>query len=351
MKDILTKTRVALVHPGLSMLTALAAITTFSSSQALAQDGEKPQLTVYTYDSFVAEWGPGPAIEKAFEARCGCDLQFVALEGGVDILQRLRLEGASTEADVILGLDMNLMEDARALELLAPHEADTSALELPIEWDDDVFLPYDWGRFAFVYDSEALPNPPDSLEALMDAPEDLKVIISDPRTSVPGLGLLLWIKHVYGDKADEAWERLSPHILTVASGWSQAYFSLFMNGEAPMVLSYSTSPAYHMAFDKTDRYQAAEFKEGHYLQVETAAMVSGTDEPELAHAFMDFILNEDFQRHIPLGNVMYPAIDLGDELPEVFDRLIEPESYTFSPAEVSQHRREWIREWLNASSR
>lgn len=32
-------------------------------------------LTVYTYDSFAADWGPAPAIEKAFEAQCGCDLQ------------------------------------------------------------------------------------------------------------------------------------------------------------------------------------------------------------------------------------------------------------------------------------
>ena len=36
-------------------------------------------LTVYTYDSFTAEWGPGPQVEKAFEAECGCDVRFVAL--------------------------------------------------------------------------------------------------------------------------------------------------------------------------------------------------------------------------------------------------------------------------------
>ena len=25
------------------------------------------KLTIYTYDSFVSEWGPGPIIEKIFE--------------------------------------------------------------------------------------------------------------------------------------------------------------------------------------------------------------------------------------------------------------------------------------------
>ncbi|MBB3143323.1 thiamine ABC transporter substrate binding subunit [Halomonas organivorans] len=312
----------------------------------VAQAGET--LTVYTYDSFVSEWGPGPGIEKAFEARCDCDLEFVALPGGVDILQRLRLEGQGTAADVVLGLDMNLMAEARSLDLLAPHGVDTAALDLPIAWDDDTFLPYDWGHFAFVYDTEQLSDPPDSFEALLEAPEDVKVILQDPRTSVTGLGLLLWIKKVYGEQAPEVWSRLQERVLTVTNGWSQAYFSLFMNGEAPMVLSYATSPAYHMAVEGTDRYQAAEFEEGHYLQVETAAMVADTEQPELARKFLAFVLTPDFQRHIPLGNVMHPAIDLGDELPAVYDRLIAPKSLAFSPEEVQAHRREWIREWRNA---
>jgi ABC-type thiamine transport system, periplasmic component len=53
----------------------------------------KPVLTVYTYDSFAADWGPGPAVKKAFEARCGCELNYVALEDGVSLLNRLRMEG------------------------------------------------------------------------------------------------------------------------------------------------------------------------------------------------------------------------------------------------------------------
>lgn len=308
-------------------------------------------LTVYTYDSFVSEWGPGPGIEEAFEARCGCDLAFVALPGGVDILQRLSLEGQDTAADVVLGLDMNLMAEARALDLLAPHGVDAGALDLPIDWSDDTFLPYDWGHFAFVYDTEQLETPPGSFEALLDAPDDVKVILQDPRTSVTGQGLLLWIRKVYGERAPEIWARLNERVLTVTNGWSQAYFSLFMNGEAPMVLSYATSPAYHMAVEGTDRYQAAEFDDGHYLQVETAARVATSEHPALAREFLAFMLTPDFQRHIPLGNVMHPAIDLGDELPEVYERLIAPESLTFTPEAVKAHRREWIREWRNAAAR
>ncbi|MDR9439001.1 MAG: hypothetical protein RI841_05830 [Halomonas sp.] len=69
-----------------ALILTLVAVSTASAAER--------SLTIYTYDSFVSEWGPGPGIEAAFEQRCGdCDLRFVALDGGVDILQRLRLEG------------------------------------------------------------------------------------------------------------------------------------------------------------------------------------------------------------------------------------------------------------------
>lgn len=309
-------------------------------------------LTIYTHPSFAAEWGPGPAVKEAFEQTCNCQINYVVLDSSGDILQRLRLEGKSSQADVVLGLDTGIMETTRQTGLLANHGTDLSRLNLPVTWQDKVFVPYDWGYFAFVYDTEQLPNPPESLEALIAAPDDLKIIIQDPRTSTPGLGLLLWMRHVYGDQAAEKWQQLKGKILTTTKNWSDGYFSLFMNGEAPMILSYSTSPAYHMAVDKTDRYQAAEFKEGHYLQVEVAALVESSKQKDLGRAFLDFMLSVDFQRHIPLKNVMYPATDLGDELPKVFDKLIQPtRALYFDPKAVTDKRRDWLNEWLDAMTR
>jgi thiamine transport system substrate-binding protein len=48
-------------------------------------------------------------------------------------------------------------------------------------------------------------EPPKSLKELVEGSADEKIVIQDPRTSTPGLGLLLWVKSVYGDKAPEAW--------------------------------------------------------------------------------------------------------------------------------------------------
>ena len=312
---------------------------------------EAPALSVYTYSSFTADWGPGPAIERSFEAECGCDLDFVALDDGVSLLTRLRLEGENSEADVVLGLDTNLTAEAQAAGLLAPHGVDLSPLRLPVAWDDPVFVPFDYGYFAFVYNREVLPNPPASLDALVAAPESLKIIVQDPRTSTPGLGLLLWMRKVYGAGAGDAWQALEPKILTVTKGWSEAY-GLFLEGEAPLVLSYTTSPAYHRIAESDPRYEAALFEEGHYLQVEVAAKLRAAPNPELAERFLAFVLSERFQRHIPTGNWMYPVIALDEGLPEGFPPPLGADrTLSFPSREVFEHRRRWIDDWLNAMSR
>lgn len=310
---------------------------------------DRPVLTVYTYNSFTADWGPGPAIQQAFEAECGCELRYVALDSGGALLSRLQLEGARSSADVVLGLDTNLMAEAAATGLFAPHGMTLEALTLPIDWDDPLFVPFDYGYFAFVHDTTRLPDPPDSFAALLDAPDDLRIIIQDPRTSTPGLGLLLWIKKVYGDDAATVWERLQPRILTVTRGWSEAY-GLFLQGEAPLVLSYTTSPAYHAIAENDPRYAAAAFAEGHYLQVEVAGRLASAAEPELAEQFLAFMVSTGFQQHIPTGNWMYPVVAL--DLPEGFNALIEVDrALLFDPETVRTNRRAWVDEWLEVLSR
>ena len=332
-----------------TLLTPVMAIVAVMVTSLSLQAAETPVLTIYTYDSFASEWGPGPAIEKTFEAECACDVNFVALDSSIGILGRVQLEGPSSKADIVLGLDTNLMKTARDTGLFAPHGVSLDGrTSLPVAFADDHFVPFDWGYFAFVYNSEAMATPPTSLKALVNAPDDIRIVIQDPRTSTPGLGLLLWVRSVYGDDAGEAWASLSPRIVTVTKGWWDAY-SMFLDGEADMVLSYSTSPAYHIVVDGTDKYRAAAFDEGHYMQVEVAAMLKNAPQPELARQFMDFILSSDFQSVIPTTNWMYPAGKA--DLPEAFDGLIQPvEARLYSPEDVAANKSAWVGEWLRALS-
>jgi len=308
---------------------------------------DTPVLTVLTYDSFIPEWGPGPAIEKAFEADCGCDLRFVTAGDGAALLARLKLEGARSEADVVLGLDTNLTAAAAATGLFAPH-GQAPASGLPVSYDDPLFLPFDWGWFAFVHDKTKLPNPPKSFEELANS--DVRIVIQDPRSSTPGLGLLMWVKAAYGDRAAEIWQGLADNIVTVTPGWSEAY-GLFLEGEADMVLSYTTSPAYHLIAEEDDTKAAAPFAEGHYLQVEVAGKLASSDQPELADRFLAFMQGEGFQSVIPTTNWMYPAVIPAQGLPAGFATLITPEASLLLPApEAEALRGPSIDEWRAALS-
>lgn len=308
-------------------------------------------LTVYTYDSFTSEWGPGPAVKKAFEAECSCTVNFVSVADGVALLNRVKLEGASTKADIVLGLDTNLTAEARETGLFARHGVDTAGFDVPGGWTDDTFLPFDYGYFAVVYDTETIKTPPASLKELVEGDPAQKIVIQDPRTSTPGLGLLLWMKAVYGDQAKDAWAKLKDRVLTVTPGWSEAY-GLFTNGEAPMVLSYTTSPAYHMISDKTERYQAASFSEGHYLQVEVAALTTRGAENPQAKEFMAFIGKPGFQDAVPETNWMFPAARTSTPLDPAFDRLVKPaKTLTIPSEEIAANRKAWIDEWLSVMSK
>lgn len=320
----------------------LAAGFALCATGTLAQT---PVLQVMTYDSFVSEWGPGPAIKTAFEETCGCEVQFIGTGDGAALLARLQLEGPRTEADIVLGLDTNLTAAARATGLFAPHGV-TADLDLPITWDDPDFLPFDWSYFAFVGNAGA--EAPTSLQALADS--DIQIVIQDPRSSTPGLGLLMWVKTAYPDTAADLWADLADNIVTVTPGWSEAY-GLFLEGEADAVLSYTTSPAYHVIAEDDDTKVAWAFDEGHYMQVEVAAKVASTDQPELAGQFLAFMVSDTFQSIIPETNWMYPAVVPADGLPTGFEALITPDNaLLLSPEDAAAVRDEALDEWRNALS-
>jgi thiamine transport system substrate-binding protein len=331
----------AALEDDMKHLAIAAGILTATSAVA----ADKPTLTVYTYDSFVSDWGPGPKVEEAFEAQCECDLNLVGVEDGAALLSRIRLEGENSDADIVLGLDTNLISAAKETGLFAPHSV-TAEYALPIEWTDTVFAPYDWGYFAFVHNADfAAPN---SFRELADS--DIKIIIQDPRSSTPGLGLLLWVKAAYGDEAQEIWADLADNIVTVTKGWSESY-GLFLEGEADMVLSYTTSPAYHLIAEEDASKAAAAFDEGHYMQVEVAAKLANSDQPELADQFLNFMVSDAFQTIIPTTNWMYPAVTPSSGLPEGFETLTIPQkSLLFDQDQAAIAREQALSEWLGALS-
>ena len=328
----------------LKILFSLLCIYTFPANAVHSKT-----LTIYTYDSFISEWGPGPIIKKIFEDKFSCHLKFVSVDSAATLLTKIILEGDSTKADIVLGLDMNLIDEAKKSELFIEHSLVylNNYINLPINWESKYFIPYNYGYFAFVYNNKKFSNPPKSMEELINI-TDARIVIQDPRTSTPGLGLLTWIKALYGDDALNKWKKLNKKIVSVTKGWTDAYYNVFMTGEADMVLSYTTSPAAHIMFENNYDFSAIIFDEGNYISIEYAGILKSSKNKSLAKKFIRFMITEDFQSVIPSTNIMYPVIVIND-LPEAYNDIVIPKAIQTDPNTINKNKKLWIEEWLNAS--
>ncbi len=342
-------TRAKLAQMVVVVLVALGIATLALISTVAAQ---QKKLVIYTYDSFSVDGGLGSALKPMYEDRCECEVIYRAFEDAGAILNTLLIEQTQSEADLVVGIDNNM--SAQAKEFFVPHGLGGNynrLFDMPIKWVDATFVPFDYGWFAFVYNKQTLPQAPNSFQELMDSP--LRLIIQDPRTSSPGLGLLLWVKKIYGENAGEVWKKLFPKMVTVTKGWSEAY-GLFLNGEADMVLSYNTSPLYHEIQENNKDYRAAIFEEGSFVQVEVAAIAKTSKQPELARDFLRFLISPAAQRLVATSNWMFPVLSEAQQVkkPEQFEKIRqqmqEVETLTIAPGLVLQERKEWIKEWLEA---
>ncbi len=246
-------------------------------------------LVIYAYTSFVSPWSVGPEIVKKFEAKCECKVILIDVGDAGSILSRVKLDGSASKADLIVGLDA----------------ANLGKLEKLPEWEHAVTRPFDHAPLAFVYNSKKLLKPPASLDDLLDPRFKNQIAIEDPRLSTVGEAFLFWVIREKGEEG--AWDylfKLRKNIKIVAPSWDLAY-GLFKKNQVQLVLSFWTSPAYHLQEEKNPDIKAASFQKGHYVQTEYAAINPQSKNP-LAQVFLDFLLSKDAQGLIPKKNFMYP---------------------------------------------
>lgn len=313
----------------------------------LQQQQQGKVLTIYTYDSMASEYGLGPVVVPEFEKQCGCKVDMIAAGDAGQVLNRLVLEKDNPKADVVIGIDNSMKTQAINAGVLDKFSPSTILL-VPenLRFDKEGYLtPYDYGFIAFLYDENKIDSAPENFNDLLSPEFEKKIIIQNPRTSSPGLALLLWTIAVYGDPGyKEYWQKLEPNILTVTSSWDESA-GLFSAGEAPIYLSYATSPPYYAAIEGKPNFKAAKFSEGHYIQVEGIAIVKGTKNRELAEKFIEFSLTGKFQNEIPLHQYMFPVAK-DAALPESFKYALTPDKQLeLDDKLVAKKQGEWISEW------
>ncbi len=325
----------------IALLFALLIALSLSAQGAIEQN-EGESVTVYAYDAFCGDYGPSSVVIPAFEEKTGIKVNLVSAGDALEMVSRIVMEGDRCPADVVLGITDDMAYSAYKEGILSTYKspaADDMADHLIFD-PEYRLLPFDYGVFSFVIDTESDIPVPSSLEDLTDPVYKDKVILIDPRTSSVGLGLLMWTYNVLGpDKYLDWWRAMRDNMLTMAEGWSSAY-GLFTEGEAPLVLSYTTSPVYHVLNEDTTRYQAVIFDEGHQETIEGIGILKNAKNRENAEAFVDFILT-DAQKDIAVMNSMYP-VNSTAELPDAYEWAPEPEILFTSDSDVVENQLESI---------
>ena len=332
----------------------LVAILTLSFPVFAQPAKESNELVVYAYDAFCSDWGPGPAIVEEFEKQYGIEVNLVSAGDAVEMMTKVISEASNPWADVVVGITDDMAQKVYDANLLERY-ASPALSDIPsfLHFDSAYrLLPFDYGNFAFVVDTERMKEEdiPTSLASLVEPKYKGKVILIDPRTSSVGLGLLLWTIEVFGEKEYLGWwKAMKENALTITDGWSSAY-GLFTEGEAPLVISYTTSPVYHVTYDETTRYQTTIFTEGHSTTIEGVGILASSRKKEQARKFIDYLLT-DAQLPIALANSMYPTNSKA-ELPKAFDYAPKPQKSLAMETEIlAKNLDRWLTEWTQVMSR
>jgi len=316
-----------------------------------AAASESDTLTVLTHGSFSL---PDELLEQ-FEAESGYTVTYTQPGDAGQLVNQLVLTKDSPLGDVVFGIDNTFASRANDAGVFAPYESDAA------ETDDALaapnLTPVDLGDVCINADTawfaENGLDIPQTLDDLIDPAYKDLLVVSSPASSSPGLSFLMATIGEKGEDWVPYWEALDDNGLLVVSGWTEAYNTEFTaggeDGSRPLVLSYSTSPAFTV--DDSGESTTEALLDTCFRQVEYAGVVAGAQNEVGARKFIDFLLSPDVQAAIPEAMFMYPAVT-DTPLPEEWEKFapLSDNPIEVSQEEIGANRDEWLRQWTAAVS-
>ena len=343
----------------LFVVMALIAACSPLANAADTPSADAPRtLTVMTHDSFAVS----EALIAQFEAEHNVQISFVKSGDTGAALNKAILSKENPLADVFYGVDNTFLTRALNEGIFETYESplleaipdsfklDPTYQASPVDFGD-VCINYDKAYFA--KHDLALP------ETLTDLtrPEYAGLLVTEnPATSSPGLAFLMATVAEFGEEGYPTyWQSLKDNGLVVASDWETAYYTNFSGstgqGPQPMAVSYGSSPAAEVIFSETELPEppTASFTGANmcFRQIEFVGILKGTENRELAEAFVDFMLSVPFQEDIPLQMFVFP-VNVEAALPQAFvDSVQIPEEpAALSPEQIDANRETWINAWM-----
>lgn len=311
---------------------------------------------VLAYSSFLSSFGPAKKIETDFKAICNCDFKWVNGTSSSLLISRLKMIG-SENIDFVIGLEsLGLLEAAEKVQWESLEKFVTSEdwQEIPkakllLEKGIPYFLPFNWAPLSLVFRQGQIDSPV-NLAVLESAKYKTSLALPDPRMSSLGLQWLNWIESSYPAESSRTPEgrdkillALKSSIHSVSASWSSAY-GIFQSGQAPLVLSFVTSPLYHAIHENSERYKNADLAKPP-VHIEYFGLLKSSKSTELGYTFAKYLLRSDVQSLIAQKNYMFPAVKdvpLPEKFQTLLDQFQDPNRLNFKPFE---NGKQWLESW------
>lgn len=310
------------------------------------------KLTVVTHESFALD----AALLARFKADTGYEVTFVAPGDAGTLVNQLVLTKDAPLGDVVFGLDNTFAGRALKEGVVAPYQAQgiTAADAAPLQADaSHALTPIDYGDVCVNADKAWFAAKGLALPATLDdlARPEYKglLVVENPASSSPGLAFLAATVGAKGDGYLDYWGRLRDNGVKVVKGWTEAYSTEFSGGEGkgsyPLVVSYSTSPAFTTNEAGTESGTTA-LLDTCFRQVEYAGVIRGARNEVGAGKFIEFLLSPDVQADIPGQMYMYPAVK-ATKLPPAWVTFapLSERPIAVAASDIAARRETWIRDW------
>jgi len=297
------------------------------------------ELIVVTHDSAVFT----EELLAEFKKETGITVKQLKAGDVGSMVNKLILTKGSPIGDMFYGIDSTFLQLALDNGIYTPTDS---------YLDDGEPIAVDYADVCINYDKAWFTNnetaPPKNIGDLTKPDYKGLVVLTNPMTSSPGLSFLAATVAVFGESGwKQYWTALKANDVKVVSGWEDAYFTDFSGssgkGEYPIVLSYSSSPAFEIR--ENGESQTASLLDACYRQYEFAgALANGKNEIGAAK-FIEFMLSEKFQTALPETNYVYPVLD-GVEVPAAWAEFAPAAAKTVGTTlDVAKDRELWFAEW------
>ena len=287
------KTAVALV---------LALLMTVLAPCALADGGEFAGVTLTVFNCYDYI---DPEVLTIFEQETGAHVEYVNYTTNEEMYTKL--EAGAANYDIIFPSDYMIERLIREDRLETIDRANIPNADGVIETlrnpdydpEEQYSVPYMWGTFGILYNTEMVDAPIDSWTALFDEKYAGKVFMMNSQRDTIGLALKMLGYSMNSRDEGELEEAKNVLIAQKQAGIPAGYMldeikDKMVGNEAAMGIVYTGDAIY--AMEKNDKLDYVVPKEGSNIWVDGMCIPKGSQNKACAEAFINFMCREDIAK-------------------------------------------------------